>query len=368
MRKMCARWLLLLALMPAAAIAQISSHRIETLPANPTAGDAFQIRVSGNWPNACVPQPMPVVVSGRNIDLSVRSNSGICAAVVTPYSVTFDPSVGASPGFPGSSVYRVRYSVKDETTQATLLAFRLIDTSSGPHPVKPEAGFWTPDLAGEFLTSGSGIGFMVERQGGTLAMTTNAYTLGGQSAWYLSAGVVSHSSFRAELLRSIGGQPLWGTYRGPQAVEPAGSIDVEFTSDASGVVWFARPSGEGMLDALDLMPISVRRMNFALASNGIGLAGTWTYTASAPESSVSPVTMRLDYRADRSSSNEAVLVDSAKGLELRCAIDGSRRDGPPRSCQLRSNGDELARFDNNALSRLSGINNGAEVVLVRISD
>lgn len=364
------KWWFLWLFAPISAMAQASLHRIETIPADPQPGSAFQIKVSGTWPDTCAPELLPTFVSGNTIDVAVRAQAErICGAALTPYSIIVDPTRTTGFGQNARGIYRVRFSVKDAANQPTLLAFRLIDLSPSTRSVQPESGFWTPDGAGEFRTSGSGIGFMVERQGKTLAMTTNAYTLGGQTAWYLSAGALEQSSFRADLLLSIGGQPLWGTYRGAQSVQPAGSVDVEFLSDATAVVWFARPSGEGILDPLDLMPISVRRMNFALASDGEALDGVWTLTATDPASRRDPETFRLVYRARRVAEDVAVLDDPAGGYQLRCGIDLERRDMAPALCTLSKGSTEVARLDNNALARLSGRDgDGQSVLMLRVGD
>ena len=359
----------LLMCLPLQAMAQISSHRIETIPAQPAPGSAFQIRVSGSWPNTCAPEVMPVVVDGINIDVSVRQRDQICGDAITPYSVTVDPASAAPTGFPRASVYRVRFSIKDAINQPKLLAFRTVDlTAADANDIQPESGFWTPDALGEFATSGSGIGFMVERQGGTLAMTTNAYTLNGQAAWYLSAGSLVRSSFRGDLLRSIGGQPLWGTYRGAQSVEPAGSVDIEFLTNSTATIWYARPSGEGIFDELELMPISVQRMNFALAADGRALAGVWAFSAVAANSNIDAKTIRFTFREDRILATEAILVSEA-GYELRCQIDPERAEVAPAVCRLLYGGEDQARFDNNGLNRLSGLSDdGQEIVLVRLGD
>lgn len=352
-----------------AASAQAFVHRIETIPANPRPGQAFQIRVSGEWPNACPLQVMPVVVSGTNIDVSVKPADQICGEAVTPYSVTVDPSAVAGASFPAAVDYRIRYSVKDASNTAKLLAFRVVDVAvADQRAAEPEPGFWAPDAAGEFPSPGSGIGFMVERQGNTLALTTNTYLLNGQAAWYLSAGSISGSVFRGDLLKSIGGQPLWGTYRGPQSVDPVGTLDVEFLSNSQAVLWYTQASGPGLLDAVEVMPISVRRMNFALAPDGQSMAGTWAYTPTDTASRLSTVLIQLVYRADRSTPTLAVLADPQKGYEMQCQIDSARADGPPRSCALLSGGLEVARFGNNTLNKLAGQADAEAVVMVRISN
>lgn len=363
------RILLATSLMLAATSAQALVHRIETIPANPQPGEAFQIRVSGEWPNTCPLQVMPVVVNGIDIDVSVKPSDQICGESVTPYSVTVDPAAVAGSGFPAALDYRIRYSVKDAANSPTLLAFRLVDVgASDQRAAEPEAGFWTADTAGEFVSPGSGIGFMVERQGSALALTTNTYLLNGQPTWYLSAGPITGSAFRGDLLRSIGGQPLWGTYRGPQSVAPVGTLDIEFISNSQAVLWFTQASGPGLLDAVEVMPISVRRMNFALAGDGRALAGTWTYTPTSTASRLSTVLIQLVYRADRSSATLAVLADPQKGYEMHCQIDTARSDGPPRTCSLLSGGLEVARFGSNTLHKLVGQSEAETVVMVRISD
>ena len=366
-----AKWWLLCLLAPISALAQVSSHRIETIPADPIPGSAFQIKVSGTWPDTCAPEVMPTFVSGNNIDVSVRMQTDlICGAALTPYTIIVDPTRASGFGQSTNGVYRVRFSVKDATNQPTLLAFRLIDLSpTSARGVQPEAGFWSPDSAGEFRPSNGGIGFMIERQGQTLALTTNTYTLGGQATWYLSAGTLGRAIFRADLLRSIGGQPLWGTFRGAQSVEPAGSVDIEFSSDAAAVVWYAQASGEGLLDPLELMPLSVRRMNFALAVDGQALDGVWTLTGVDPAGARKPETIRFVYRTHRVVEDEAVLDDPVSGYQLRCGIDLARRDAPPSVCTLSQGGSAVARLDNNSLARLSGRDvDGQSVLMLRIGD
>lgn len=355
--------------LPLQLMAQVALHRIETIPVNPAAGSPFQIRVSGVWPNTCTPEVLPVVVDGANIDVSLRQRDEICGAAITNYSVTVDPAAVAGARFPMAQIYRVKLLIKDAINQPTLLAFRTVDTTlSDAHDTQPESGFWAPDPLGEFVTSGSGIGFMVERQGNTLAMTTNAYTLNGQAAWYLSAGSIVRSSFRGDLLRSIGGQPLWGTYRGAQSVEPAGNVDIEFTSNSTAVIWYSRPGGEGIFDALELMPISVHRMNFALAIDGRALAGVWAFSSYQPESAIPAKTIRFTYREDRILATEAILV-SDEGYELRCTINPEQTEVAPALCRLLYAGSDIARFDNNGLTRLSGHSaDGSDITLVRLGD
>lgn len=348
---------------PALAGAVVSPHQIEVV-----AGSAGpQIRVSGPWPNTCTPELMPVFVEGSFIDISVRQRDQICGQAITQYSVTVDPAAAGGFGQAADGVYRVRFSVRDEASQPTLLGFRLVDLApNSTRRALPEAGFWTPDTAGEFRTPNSGIGLMVERQGSTLALTTNTYLLDGRASWYLAAGALTRTTFNADLLLSTGGQPLWGSTRGAQSVGPVGTLSVEFPSNSTAVAWYARASGEGILDALELMPISLQRMNFALPPDGAALAGTWSLLSTDPETMRPPLTLHLEFRPDRLDTTMSVLTDAKSGHQLRCPIDLTRRDAAPADCRLLLAGDEVARFDNNSLNQLSGrASDGEPLVMVR---
>ena len=367
MRRLSLAILALLA--PAAALAEVSLHRIETVPAQPRPGEPFQIKVTGSWPNTCPLQLLPVAISGANIDVAVRQGDVICGEAITPFSVSFDPSAAGGSGFPAERDYRVRFSVRDSAGNPTLLAFKLVGVDRiDSRTVQPEAGFWAPDTAGEFVSPNGGIGFMIERQGATLAVTTNTYELNGQPTWYLSAGANSGSAFHGDLLRSVGGQPLFGTYRGPQFVTPVGTLDIEFLSDSRATLWYAKASDGSILAPLEMTTISARRMNFALPDNGRALAGSWALTSTAHLSTVQTRDVRLTFAADRSSATEAVLVDTRQGFELRCSLDPLRRDGPPHMCILSSGGAEIGRFDNNALARLSGKRGSDAILMVRVGD
>lgn len=361
--------LLLTLLLPLAAEAAVSRHTIETIPAEPRPGEAFQIKVSGSWPNTCPLQRLPVVINGANIEVSVRQGDVICGDAITPFVLIFEPADVAGAGFPADRDYRISFSSSDQAGNRNLLGFKVVDVArADARSAHPEPGFWTLDPAGEYQPGGSGIGFMIERQGNTLVMTTNTYELNGQPTWYLTAGPIVGSVFEGGLLRSVGGQPLYGTYHGPQFVETVGTVSIEFINDAQATLWFAKAEDEGVLAPLNLMPISARRMNFALPTEGRALAGTWTLTPTTILSGSSSQLLSLVYVAERSGPTEAILVDTRSGYEMRCGLDTQRTDGPPRLCILTSGGAEIGRFDNNALTRLAGKRANENVVMVRVGD
>jgi hypothetical protein len=363
------RWLPLLGpilsmlLCPLAALAQARHHEIVVADPPASAGGNLPLRISGQWPNTCVPAVLPPQVNGNTIDILLRRGDQICGDAVTPYSHTIDPAQAT--GGLSDGVYRVRLWLREDGHPDALLAFRLLDVrGNNTRAARPEGGFWAPDTAGEFAASGSGIGFMVERQGGTLAVTTNAYLADGQASWYLSAGALDLRSFRGELLATGGGQALWSSYRDPDLIAAAGTLDVEFLGDATANFYFVRASGEGLLDPIEVMPISARRMNFALDTDGRALSGRWSLVPAAG-AGLAPAVFDLTHDAARSTPDLAILVASS-GEELRCELDAERRDGPPARCRLLAVGTEVARFEQNALGRLAGIADGTPVVMLRV--
>lgn len=355
--------LLSMLLCPLAALAQARHHEITVADPPARAGSSLPIRISGQWPNTCAPAVLPAQVSGNAIDILLRRGDQICGEAVTPYSHLVDPAQLAGGLVDG--VYRVRLWLRTDGQPDVLLAFRLLDVrSEATRAARPEAGFWAPDTAGEFSTSGSGIGFMVERQGATLALTTNAYLQSGLSSWYLSAGALDLRTFRGDLLATAGGQALWSTYRDPDQIATAGALEVEFLGDARANFYFVRAAGEGLLDPIEVMPVSARRMNFALDTDGRSLAGRWSLVPAA-DAGFAPALLDLSYDTARSTATTAVLT-AASGEELRCELDGSRRDGPPTRCTLLAAGSEIARFEQNGLGRLDGRADGTPVLMLRV--
>lgn len=357
---------MLLLVLPVLALGGVPQHRIEVVGGS----TGPQLRLTGSWPDSCPRELLPVFVEGQAIDISVRSQEAICAQVVTAYAFNIDPRAASGFGRAPDGLYRVRVLIREESSRTAVIGFRVVDlTPAASRHTQPEAGFWTPDSAGEFRPANGGIGLMVETQGNTVALTTNAYELGGAPIWYLAAGTLDRSSLHAELLLSTGGQPVWGTSRIAQFVQPVGTLSVEFHSSGRATAWYARTTGEGLLDPLDISAISLLRMNFALAGDGGALAGTWVLVGTDAASADAPLALHLEYSAGRSDPDTAVLQDVSAGTELRCVVEAERREAAPQSCQLLRAGAPIAQFDNNAFTRLSGrASNGSPVVLVRAGD
>lgn len=346
-------------------------HRVSTVPEAPQPGQNFLVRIQGTWPNACAFELLPLSVNGQDIQVTVRQTDAICADVLREYTLTVDPSTVAGSGFPAAGSYRVRFNLRLPDGGLRLLGFRSVPVQpNNARAIELETGFWNTDAAGPFQTSGMGVGFNMERQGNALFFITNMYEDGGRATWYLSAGNLVGNHFRSDLLQTFGGQPLFGSYRGPQGYRWAGQIEVEFEGPAEATLWYSKPAGEGILDGLSLQPISVRRFNFALGNTAQALTGRWVFTPSGSGSDLAPQFLNLVVDGAQSSSSSVLLRDSGSNATLRCALDTQRVDGPPKSCEYSRNGVVVARFSNNSLTQLDGneANSARGTSLVRLGN
>ncbi len=69
------------------AITSQPSAQIAVNPANPTRADNISIRLSGVWPNACIPQNPQLSVTGTDLRIDVSNPAQVCATVLTDWSL-----------------------------------------------------------------------------------------------------------------------------------------------------------------------------------------------------------------------------------------------------------------------------------------
>ena len=136
-RKLIPALLLSLAvLVPAAASAQ-SVDSITTLPPSPAPGDLVTLRLSGMWPDGCVPTSERTSVTRDGAALRVNFNySGVlgpCTAAITPWSL--DVPVGTFP----EGTFSVLV-----TLARTFLPPAQIGSGSFEVTAIPEATIWLP--------------------------------------------------------------------------------------------------------------------------------------------------------------------------------------------------------------------------------
>ncbi len=70
------------------ASAQVGVAQVEIIPSAPTPQDSVTVKLSGEWPEGCVPRDPSVTVSSNQIRIATVRPAGACTAVVLPFTLT----------------------------------------------------------------------------------------------------------------------------------------------------------------------------------------------------------------------------------------------------------------------------------------
>lgn len=344
------------------ASAQSLSTRISAVPAAPSAGQPFDLVITGQWPDGCGAGIRSQTVSGFDITIVMeRPRDQICTQAIVDYSLPINPFQNGT--FAQAGTYRIRYELHGETEQNRLLAFNLVPVSATDAvDFRPEAGNWVAEPGGRYATSGSGVSVALERQGSMMLAMTNFYDAAGKAEWLFGAGAYANGVATLDLTRVSGGQSLFGEYRAPEHYEPNGQLLIEFTSPAQATVWFAQPEGSGLLDHVKLMPISMIPFRALMEDLSEVFAGDFVLsTAGASDAQVYKLSMI------RFGARDMIgFEDRARGEELRCRTDPERERSLPQSCELVRAGTVLAVFTTVGHDTLIGADaDGKQVRLTR---
>jgi hypothetical protein len=69
----------------------LRTAKINIAPQNPTANDYVSIKISGKWPNTCIPRnPQVTRPDDKTIRISVSNPSEVCGQALTSWSHTLD--------------------------------------------------------------------------------------------------------------------------------------------------------------------------------------------------------------------------------------------------------------------------------------
>jgi hypothetical protein len=280
--------------------------------------------------------------------------------------VTINPFGGDA--LPRAGVYLVRVLAEQlPGGPRRLIAFRLVDVSApGARHPSPEPGIWAAERGGRHDTSGTGVGFELDRQGGLLFLAANMYDGQGRPTWYMSAGSIQGAVMRGDYYLSAGGQALYDGYRAPTQVAAVGRLDVEFTSGSTATLWFSRP-GAGLLDPIDLMPISIHRFNFAYGAIPESLQGRWILVAEDERSAIP--TRHVELSPVRFGAFTLLgFQDLSKRVLVQCVMDPARPESLPGQCVLFVDDREVGRFDQVSYTRLRGQDDrGFPITLLRVN-
>jgi hypothetical protein len=324
---------------------------INAVPEQPKSGQAFSLLVKGTWPDGCGATLKSVQRTGFDITVTMERREAICTQALVPYTLPVNLFANGETAMAG--VYRVRYQITHSfEPNPRLLAFQLVGvTSSDQRPSEVEAGYWVADPNGSFVTSGSGVGFLIERQGNAVVASANIYDQRGVATWYFGSGPIIGNAMGGQFYDVRGGQALFSPYRPPSSTEAAGKLQIEFTSPARAVAYFTQPADGGLLSELKLMPISITRFNFAYASVYDSYVGKFVLYG---ESNGQPVQVFNFERQRFGASSVTGFRDAASGHILVCNIESSGSDPLPLSCVLEKDGVQVASFDQLGYARLFG--------------
>ncbi len=327
---------------------------ITATPSVVSEGETFTLMFAGTAPDGCGIAADAPVVSGDKITITVRQNrERICTQVLTPFRQPLTVFTGAERAQAG--VYKVfvnRLVISESGAESTLpLAFALVPVRKlGSTDIAPEPGNWNFELGGEFATSGSGVGFNIERQGESVVVQPSFYDDKGMPQWYFSSGKQEGNALSAQLYAVTGGQPLFGAYKAPAAIDPIGHVAMEFLSPSRATVWITQPSDEGLLSPLKIMPISISRFNYGYGARADAFVGDWIL---ASEVAAGTDTQQLNFKSGASGANTVLRFESGE-FKLNCTVDLRTSRSLPSACVLLRGNLQVAVFDQVGHTRLRG--------------
>lgn len=322
------------------ASAQLANTRIVSEPAAPSAGQAFNLVITGQWPDGCGAAVRSQTITDFDIKIVMERPRGvICTQAVVDYTLPINPFREGTSARAGT--YRVHYELIGENEPNRLLAFTLVPVSdSTSFDFRPDPGNWVAEPGGQYATSGSGVSIALERQGGTMVAVTNFYDAGGKAEWLFGAGAYTAGTANMDLTRVSGGQALFDDYREPQSYEQSGQLLIEFHSPAQATAWFVQSEGSGFLDHHKLMPISIIPFRSLMESVSDVYVGTFVFSTAGD-------VIASQYQLERIRFGAANMVgseDAAQDVQLRCMVDSNRDKTLPSRCELYKAGILVAEF------------------------
>ncbi len=338
--------------------------KLSAIPATVVEGDKFSLLLTGTSPDGCGLQRDSIKIADDQITVVfIRAGGvhGVCTQVLTPFSfpiTLFDAGTTAKAG-----TYKVRVELapieRNSQTVNKLLAFALVPvTPLGKRPILPESGQWSYEEGGPYASSGSGVGFNIERQDQVLVNISSLYANDGSPEWYINSGRLVANTLSSELFAVNGGQSLFGAYKPVKEVQYNGNVHLEFNSPVHGTAWFTQPIDDGLLSGLKLMPISITKFSFGF---GVGASALNTRWALAGEGTSAIDGKTLSFSNIQNAGNTTWNYVSGD-YQLNCELYAARPALLPKSCRLTKGGVSLANFDQIGYSRMRGIDTAGQTV------
>jgi len=120
-------------------IGQTPTAQITIDPASPTVNDNITIRLSGTWPDACVPQNPQLTVTGNDLRIDTSNPGQGCATVLTGWSLNV-PAGKLAAGIYTVRVIHTASSVQRQLGQQTFTVNNLAPTIASLSPGATVAG------------------------------------------------------------------------------------------------------------------------------------------------------------------------------------------------------------------------------------
>ncbi len=342
---------------------------VKAIPAAVVEGDKFSLLLTGTSPDGCGLARQSIKIAADEITVVFTRAGGalgICTQVLTPYSfpiTIFDAGEVAKAG-----TYKVRIELapieRNSQTVNKLLAFTLVPvTAMGGRPILPETGQWSYEEGGIHASSGSGVGFNIERQDQVMVNISSWYASDGSPEWYINSGKLTANTLSSELFSVSGGQSLFSAYKPVKEVQYDGNVHLEFTSPAHGTAWYTQPIDDGLVSGLKLMPISITRFNFGYGAGANALSTRWALVGEGT-SAIEAKTLLLTNTANAGNTSWSYV---AGDYRLNCELYPGRPALLPSKCNLSKAGVNVANFDQIGYSRMRGLDAaGLAVSMMRL--
>jgi hypothetical protein len=336
---------------------------VSSEPALVTAGDPLKLVIKGTAASGCGIALVRMDVQGSQITITLRDGvtpGRFCTTALQPFTLNVNPLAAGSNASAGTYRVSINYVDGDDATRSRLIGFGLVPViAAGALPILPETGNWAHEQGGEHATSGSGVGFSVDRQRDTVVAIGNFYASDGTPEWYFESGKLNGHVLSADYYMVKGGQTLFGAYRAPQEIRGTGQILFEFMAPTRGTAWVTQPTDQGFPATIKLMPISIARFGFGYGVARSALAGDWQLVAGTDA--------KLLRFVASSASGNSVVVYTAEDYRLSCTLDARRPESLPNDCELSKALQPVANFSRIGFEKLSGSDrNQRAVYLFRV--
>lgn len=359
----CTRYLLPLALSltayatPAAAISPNAtvSHVALRAPAN--ALSTPKIGIDGDAPAGCLPKVSQVLLDGSDLSIALTASATGCKSRHLPFHLDVDPNAAGTAGALPEGAYRVRvYQGAGATTR--LVAFALIDTSSGMAAPTPENGFWWTQATSD-NTAVPGTGMSLEFQDNQIAASLLGFTPTGAPTWYFGSAALSGRVAHVPLVQLGKGEEWFAALGSQPEVQAGPRLEIEFLSPTRAEAYLVRSDDAGTVQTRSL---TLSRSAFTTGPAGSPWIGRWVLV---PEDGGG--SRVFDFSAPTSRDAESFrLTDAANDAALDCRFAAGTQQAD--ACTLTTATTVVADFDQVGFDRFTGRGaNGAPVQMLRVS-